>query len=138
MIRLRDLLRAGARDQVRPGVWVEARPLPPCFWYRIKDAWEVLAGRADALTWPHRDDPSSWCAVGREVKGMGQEGTVIMRWRVAKQGGYYHVSCFTARRPETTFAKNGDLCFDEQEWPAVYSMATSAGIEVLVQESAHG
>jgi|GEM_PF-5933509 len=35
------------------GQWVPCRPLPcePFLW-RLKDAWEVLRRRADAVTWP--------------------------------------------------------------------------------------
>lgn len=32
--------------------WVPARPLVKPFWARLKDAWAVLRGRADAFTWP--------------------------------------------------------------------------------------
>lgn len=52
------------------GVWVEDRPLPGPFVSRLKDAWLVLTGRADALTWPSDDDPTSWCAVNREPRTM--------------------------------------------------------------------
>lgn len=34
------------------GKWVPARPLPGPFPWRLRDAWEVLRGRADAFTWP--------------------------------------------------------------------------------------
>ena len=32
--------------------WVPARPLNSSFWERIRDAWAVLTGRADAFIWP--------------------------------------------------------------------------------------
>ena len=36
--------------------WVPARPLPFYGWaglkWRIRDAWEVFRGRADAFKWP--------------------------------------------------------------------------------------
>ena len=32
--------------------WVPARPLSGPFVARLKDAWKVLKGRADAFTWP--------------------------------------------------------------------------------------
>jgi hypothetical protein len=34
------------------GKWVPARPLIGSFWDRLKEAWRVLTGKADAFTWP--------------------------------------------------------------------------------------
>ncbi len=34
------------------GQYVPARPMTRGLWSRIKDAWLVLRGRADAITWP--------------------------------------------------------------------------------------
>lgn len=34
------------------GKWVPARPLSGGLRYRIRAAWAVLTGRADAFTWP--------------------------------------------------------------------------------------
>jgi len=34
------------------GKWVPARPYVDQFTWRIKDAWRVLTGKADAFTWP--------------------------------------------------------------------------------------
>jgi hypothetical protein len=34
------------------GKWLPARPLAGPFWARLKDAWRVLTGKADAFTWP--------------------------------------------------------------------------------------
>lgn len=34
------------------GRWVPARPLPGPFLWRLRAAWAVLRGRADAFTWP--------------------------------------------------------------------------------------
>lgn len=35
------------------GKWVPSRPIPfHSLRYRLKDAWEVFMGRADAFTWP--------------------------------------------------------------------------------------
>ena len=31
------------------GVWVIAKPLPPLFWQRVRDAWAVLMGRCLAV-----------------------------------------------------------------------------------------
>jgi hypothetical protein len=34
------------------GKWVPARPLIGSWLDRLKDAWRVLTGKADAFTWP--------------------------------------------------------------------------------------
>lgn len=35
------------------GQWVIARPITGTFrWEKLRAAWEVLRGRADAFTWP--------------------------------------------------------------------------------------
>lgn len=34
------------------GKWVPARPLSGPFIWRVKAAWAVLTGKADAFTWP--------------------------------------------------------------------------------------
>ena len=34
------------------GRWVPSRPICGPFVWRLRDAWEVLRGRADAFTWP--------------------------------------------------------------------------------------
>jgi hypothetical protein len=34
------------------GKWVPARPMRDCLRYRIKYAWMVLTGKADAVIWP--------------------------------------------------------------------------------------
>lgn len=44
---------------------------------------------------------------------------MIMRLRYQRLGGHYHCRLFTARAPGTTYAKCGDLVFDEQEWKEV-------------------
>jgi hypothetical protein len=39
--------------QIAPGEWVPARPLGfPSFPSRVRCAWLVFTGRADALLWP--------------------------------------------------------------------------------------
>lgn len=41
----------------KSGVWHNTRPLPYYGWYyRIRDAWNVLILRADALYWTIDDD----------------------------------------------------------------------------------
>lgn len=48
--------RAALRDTTMReinGKWVPARPAGnPSFWSRIRCAWAVFTGRADALKWP--------------------------------------------------------------------------------------
>jgi len=40
--------------EVSPGRWAPARPIPSgCILRRLKDAWLVLIGKADALIYPH-------------------------------------------------------------------------------------
>ncbi len=34
------------------GKWVPARPMSGPFMWRVKAAWHVLIGKADAFTWP--------------------------------------------------------------------------------------
>jgi len=36
--------------------WVPAKPLPQPFIWRLKDAWAVLLGRAEAVCFPGCDD----------------------------------------------------------------------------------
>ena len=39
-----------ARSQAEiDGRWVASRPLPASFWERLRDAWAVLLGRAEAV-----------------------------------------------------------------------------------------
>lgn len=44
---------------------------------------------------------------------------MILRIRYQQLGGHMHCRVFTAKSPELTFAKCGDLVFDEHEWPEV-------------------
>jgi len=39
------------------GVWVPSKPIPPPFWWRARDAWRVLTGRASAFQWPIDETP---------------------------------------------------------------------------------
>lgn len=34
------------------GQWFPARPLDGPWWWRVKDAWAVFWGKADAFKWP--------------------------------------------------------------------------------------
>lgn len=48
MLKTSDLL--GVSTQLPDGRWVPALPLPCGFiWIRLKDAWEVFRGRAEAI-----------------------------------------------------------------------------------------
>ena len=43
----------GTRPQAEiNGKWVDARPVSGPFWLRVKAAWAVLTGKADAFVWP--------------------------------------------------------------------------------------
>jgi hypothetical protein len=52
MYTLSDLTKKQAVEVEINKKWVPARPLPEPFIYRLKDAWAVLIGRADAFLWP--------------------------------------------------------------------------------------
>lgn len=61
---------------------------------------------------------------------------MIMRLRYEKLGGHYHCRLFTARGPNQTFAKCGELVFDEQEWPEVVALFNRGGAELLQEGTA--
>ena len=42
-----------------------------------------------------------------------------------QEGGHIHCRLFSAERKELTHAKNGDLVFDEREWPQVRNAFSS-------------
>ena len=42
---------------------------------------------------------------------------IRIRW--TKLGGHYHCRVFTSQNQNGTFAKNGEVVFDEREWPEV-------------------
>ena len=48
---------------------------------------------------------------------------VRVRW--VKEGGHIHCRVFSSQTAGGTFAKNGDLVFDEREWPEVRAMLSS-------------
>ena len=56
---------------------------------------------------------------------------MIMRLRYKKLGGHYHCRLFTAREANQTFAKCGDLVFDEREWGEVLATFECGGAEVI-------
>lgn len=59
-----------------------------------------------------------------------REHKMVIRLRYKQLGGHVHCRLFTAREVRQTFAKCGDLVFDELEWPVVKARFESIG-EVL-------
>lgn len=41
-------------QEEREGKWIPSRPLPGPFVSRLRDAWKVLWGRAEAVTWSRK------------------------------------------------------------------------------------
>ena len=53
MYAMIDLFRTANSCQTEiNGKWYPARPIPGPFLWRLHDAWKVLKGEADAITWP--------------------------------------------------------------------------------------
>ncbi len=50
----------------------------------------------------------------------------VMRVRYEKRGGHYHCRVFTAPTSNMTYAKNGDLVFDEAEFADVQRIMSGA------------
>ena len=53
----------------------------------------------------------------------------VMKVRYEKRGGHYHCAIFTARTAATTYAKCGDVVFDEQEFHDVQLLMSGAMFE---------
>jgi hypothetical protein len=55
IVSVRSIIENASQNQARvpPGMaWVPARPCGyPSFWHRLKAAWLVFTGKADALRW---------------------------------------------------------------------------------------
>jgi hypothetical protein len=51
---------------------------------------------------------------------------MVIRIRYQKEGGHIHCRVFTAPVANQTFAKCGDVVFDEREWPEVLRTLGSA------------
>lgn len=50
---LNDLIKSACTNAARiDGKWLPARPNPGPWNGRVKAAWEVFRGRADAVRWP--------------------------------------------------------------------------------------
>lgn len=56
---------------------------------------------------------------------------MIFRIRYRKAGGHIHCRWFEARDARSTFAKNGDLVFDERSWAAFLEQTGRTAIEVI-------
>ena len=54
MWQLNDLIYCSKhnRIEIQPGYWVASRPIITPLICRLKDAWKVLIGTADAVEWP--------------------------------------------------------------------------------------
>lgn len=56
IIRLEDLAKDNPLEVCVNGQWVPARPLGfYSIWSRLRCAWMVFTGRADAFIWPEDD-----------------------------------------------------------------------------------
>jgi hypothetical protein len=51
MYTLKQLQTNDAQAEIN-GKWVPARPIRFFGWGRLREAWAVLRGKADAFTWP--------------------------------------------------------------------------------------
>lgn len=51
---------------------------------------------------------------------------MIMRIRYRKLGGHYHCRVFTSPAVDQTFAKCGELVFDERDWKELERMLRNA------------
>jgi len=49
-----------------------------------------------------------------------------------QEGGHIHCRVFTAKAKNLTFAKNGTLVFDEEEWKTVFDMLSQ--IAEMIEE----
>lgn len=54
----------------------------------------------------------------------------IIKLKYVKQGGHYHCRLFTRQGVSNTWAKCGDLVFDEREWNDVQVTFECGGAEV--------
>ncbi|MEO1715734.1 MAG: hypothetical protein AAFR76_01370 [Planctomycetota bacterium] len=60
-----------------------------------------------------------------------EQRNLQVRWRYEVLGGHVHVRVFTRTLPTETWAKCGDLVFDEREWPTIRAMHTLAGVDFV-------
>lgn len=55
MIRIKDIYNSPRNmEQRKDGTWVDSRPIRGPFIGRIKEAWMVLVGKAEALVYEDR------------------------------------------------------------------------------------
>jgi hypothetical protein len=55
LFHLMDSVRTIHR-RLADGRWVPARPVGGPSWWRVKAAWSVLSGKADAVVWPEDEE----------------------------------------------------------------------------------
>lgn len=57
MFKVRDLKnwQDWPHSQARDGSWWPSRPCEGPYIYRVRDAWEVLMGRAEAIQFPDQE-----------------------------------------------------------------------------------
>ena len=63
-----------------------------------------------------------------------KEKAMIFRLRYKKLGGHIHCRLFEAPDHTKTFAKNGDLVFDEHSWPEFLRQTGGTSIEVIPED----
>lgn len=59
---------------------------------------------------------------------------MIFRLRYKKLGGHIHCRLFEAQDHTKTFAKNGELVFDEKSWPEFLEQTGRTAIEVIPED----
>ena len=59
---------------------------------------------------------------------------MVFRIRYRKLGGHIHCRFFEAQDRTMTFAKNGDLVFDERSWMAFLSQTARTSIEIVPED----
>ena len=81
----------------------------------LRDLAQVLERGGEPYGWI----PNRLRTIADALRAPEPQPSTVMRVRFEKGGGHYHCRVFTAPRPGVTFAKNGDLVFDEREWPDI-------------------
>lgn len=84
---------------------------------RIERELAEERARIDGLA-PH-PPPGTWPEPSEPPAPSEAEPGTVMRVRFEKLGGHYHCRVFTAQQIGQMFAKNGELVFDEREWPDI-------------------
>ena len=60
---------------------------------------------------------------------------MVFRLRYKKLGGHVHCRLFEAVDDTKTYAKNGDLVFDERSWPEFLAQTGRTSIEVIPEDT---